>query len=142
MAKHILKKSSKDCCVKISGTNGTTETISLSTDLLLDDEIVSSTKNPKVNLVGLTWTGVLDSMSQIKRNNVVVSSMQANTTGQFDFEGQGMCPDNVENESDLVVSITGGQHEVWIRLHKVDGYESKIETGVFSVYDDVTKVGE
>ena len=118
MAKHILKKSSKDCCIKISGPAGTTETITLDSDLLLDDEIVSPSKSPKVNIVALTWTGALDSVSQIKRNNVIVSTMQANTTGQFDFEGQGMCPDNVENTSDLVVTIYGSQGECLIRLSK------------------------
>lgn len=142
MAKYILKNSSKDCCVKVSGPAGTVETITLNSDLLLPTEVVSSSITPKVNIIGLTWTGALNSISQIVRNGVIIATMQADTTGQFDFEGQGMCPDSVENRSNLVVTITGGQHEVWIRLHKVEGYESKIETGVYSVYDDVTKVGE
>jgi hypothetical protein len=137
--KTILKRSSKECVVKISGDHGTSETISIINDIFSKTEIYL---NPKVNIIGLTWYGNADSTIQISRNNVIVATLQANTTGQFDFQGQGMCPDNVENTSDLVVSITGAQHEVWIRLHKMEGYESKIETGVFSVYDDVTKVGE
>ena len=141
MAKYILKKSERDCCVKISGPAGTTETISLGVDLLTDREILTPGEDQRVNIIGLTWTGVLDSMSQISRNGVVVTSMQANTTGQFDFEGQGMSPDSSENDGDLVVTITGGQSECWIRLRKLSGYTSKIETAIFGQYDDPNAVG-
>lgn len=141
MAKYILKKTEKDCCVKISGPAGTVETITLATDLLTDREIPTPGADQVVNIIGLTWTGELDTMSQIVRNGVVITSMQANTTGQFDFEGQGMSPDTVENTSDLVVTITGGQSECWIRLRKVSGYTSKIETAIYGQYDDPTIVG-
>lgn len=141
MAKYILKNSERDCCVKVSGPAGTVETITLGADLLTDREILTPDEVQRVNIIGLTWTGVLDSMSQVKRNGVVITSMQANTTGQFDFEGQGMTPDSSENDGDLVVEITGGQSECWIRLRKVSGYTSKIETAIFGQYDDPNAVG-
>ena len=54
-------------------------------------------------------------------------------------------PENVNATSNLVVSFsaagTGTKGEVWIRLRKVTGYANKIETGLFSVYDDLTQVG-
>ena len=33
------------------------------------------------------------------------------------------------------------QGELWIRIRKVSGYTSKIETAQFGVYDDTTQVG-
>jgi len=116
--KTILKRSSKECVVKISGDHGTSETISIINDIFSKTEIYL---NPKVNIIGLTWYGNADSTIQISRNNVIVATLQANTTGQFDFQGQGMCPDNVENSYDLNVTIDGSQGECLLKLSK-DGF--------------------
>lgn len=141
MAKHLLKVTERDCCVKISGPPGTSETINLKTDLLTSREILTPGSPQVVNIIGLTWTGDLDGVATITRNSVIVSTMQANTTGQFDFEGQGNTPDTVENTSNLVVTIKGAQAEAWIRLRKVSGYTSKIETAIFGHYDNPNVVG-
>lgn len=141
MAKHILKVTDGDCAVKIYGADGVSETISLATDLLTSHEILTPTKSQVVNITGVTWTGDSPAVITIKRNNVVIMTCQAQTTSQFDFSGQGAVPDNVENTHDLVVSISGAQSECWIRLQKISGYSSKIETSIFSQYDNETAVG-
>jgi len=113
--KQILKRTPYECVVKISGLAEESETIRINYDVFSDNEVYI---NPKANILKLVWTGSQDSIIQIVRNNVIIATLQANTTGQFDFEGQGMCPDNVENTSDLVVTIYGSQGECLIRLSK------------------------
>lgn len=141
MAKHILKKTERDCVVKISGPSGTSETITLDSDLLTDREELDPNHPQVVWITGLTWTGNLDSVGIVSRNGVVIASMQANTTGQFDFEGQGMVPDSVNAQDDLTVAITDAQGEYWIRLRKVSGYLSKHEAAIYGSYDDPSQVG-
>lgn len=142
MAKHLLKVSSGDCAVKISGPGGTSETIDLSVDLLAPYEELTPDYDQVVDITGLTWTGDVSAVIQIKRNDVIIATLQSQTTSQYDFKGQGMVPDNVENTSDLVVTITNAQAEVWIRLQKKSGYSSKVEQVLFGQYDDPTKIGE
>ena len=56
-------------------------------------------------------------------------------------------PENTANTSDISVTISDAagtavkQGELWIRIRKVSGYASKIETAVYGVYDDLTQVG-
>ena len=55
--------------------------------------------------------------------------------------------ENTNNTSNITVTIvktdgtTAVQGELWIRIRKVSGYASKIETAVYSVYDNLTAVG-
>lgn len=113
--KTVIKQTYKECDVKVSGGNGTSEVISLIEDVFSPyEEYV----NPRANIIGLTWHGNAGSTIQIIRNGVIISTMQADTTGQFDFSGQCMVPDNVENSHDLVVNITGSQGECFIKLSK------------------------
>lgn len=141
MAKHLLKITNGDCGVKITGPAGTTETISLAVDLLAATEALTPGYPQIVNITGLTWTGDEGSIITIRRNNVIISTMQSQTTSQFDFKGQGMVPDNVQNTHDLVVNIEGNQGELWVRLQKKSGYSTKSETVLFGQYDDETQIG-
>jgi hypothetical protein len=50
-------------------------------------------------------------------------------------------PDDTENASNIVVTISGGEAQLWLRLRKVDGYLSKIETPLFGEYDNTDVVG-
>ena len=60
-----------------------------------------------------------------------------------------MCSSDLENTgntSDISVTISTAagaaiQGELWIRIRKVAGYASKIETAVYGIYDNTSQVG-
>jgi hypothetical protein len=132
VAKTILKNTNQESVVKVAGT-AAAATIDLSVDLLAATQTV--------NITGLVWTGATDGIIQITRNSVVVATLQANAAGGLDFTGQMMIPEIINNTSDIVVTISGAQAECWIRLRKVGGYATKVETATFGAYDDETRVG-
>jgi hypothetical protein len=49
--------------------------------------------------------------------------------------------DNIENASDITVTIAGAEAQCYLVLRKVSGYATKVETAVFGAYDDQTQVG-
>lgn len=137
MAKTILRKTPAKVAVKVYGTTGS-ETITLATDCLHSTEIVSGT--PLVNILALHWTGAAAGVATITRNSVTIATLLGSTGGELLFNDAEFV-DNINNSNDLVVTITGGQMEVWMSLRKQSGYSSKIETAEFSVYDNVNAVG-
>lgn len=139
VAKTILKNTNQETVVKVAGT-AAAATIDLSADLVVATQALDGATQT-VNIVGLVWTGAADGIITITRNGVVVVTLQANAAGDLDFTGQMMIPETINNTSDIVVTISGAQAECWIRLRKVGGYATKIETAEFSVYDDVNAVG-
>jgi hypothetical protein len=138
-AKSILKNTNQEAVVKVAGTSGT-ETITLGTDLVAATQATAG-ETQAVNIVGLVWTGAAGGTITVTRNGTVVTTLQANAAGMLDFSGQAMIPENVNNTSDIAVAISGAQAECWIRLRKVSGYATKVETAVFGAYDDETQVG-
>lgn len=138
MAKVVLKNTSGIAIVKISGS-GISETISLSTDLLLPSEIISGT--PRVDIAYAQWNispGAQDTI-RVVRGGVDVLNLFQNA-GELDMQGEGGYSDSVQNTGDLVCSIVGTGN-LYITLRKRGGYVSKIETAEFSVYDNVNAVG-
>jgi hypothetical protein len=95
---------------------------------------------PTVNIVGAHWTGAANSTITVVRNSVTILSIVADQPNNFDFEGLGFV-DTVGNTSDIVVTIAGAEAALYLRLRKVDGYDTKIETGIYGSYDDETRVG-
>lgn len=135
--KQILKQTETQAIVKFSGTN-TSDTLTLSTDLLSSTMIVQGT--PTVTLIGVTWfcsSGNTDSVN-ITRNGVSVMNLFQN--GQFDLSQNNGISDNTNATSDIVVTIsgTGGCYLV---LRKVTGYKSKIEPETYGSYDNTAAVG-
>ena len=120
--KTISKKTYGEALVKVAGTDGNV-TINLDTDLLSTSEVLSGV-TPTVNIAAVTWTGSVAGIITITRNNVVVMTLNAGASGFLDFGGQIFPPDSTENTSDIVVTISGGQAECWIRLRKVAGYKN------------------
>lgn len=114
---------------KVQGSAGSS-TISLATDLLGSNEVINGT--PKVTIAGLSWTGTLDSIITITRNSVIIFTLQAGATGFLDFGGQMFPPDNIEDTSDIVVTINNNQGELYIRLRKVAGYKNTDELTLLS----------
>lgn len=141
VVKSFLKLTESDCVVKVAGTAGSA-TISLATDLLRSTDALTVGGTPTVVIRTLTWTGEAAGVISIVRGGVVVFTLLGSTSGQLDLGGQFCVAENTGATSDIVVTISGGQAELMIRLAKVTGYSSKIETSQFSVYDDTTKVGE
>lgn len=139
VVKTILKNVNQEAVVKVAGT-AAAATIDLSTDLLASTQALDG-DTQTVNIVGLVWTGAADGIITITRNSVVVTTLQANAAGSLEFGGQQMIPENINNTSDIVVTISGAQAECWVRLRKVSGYATKVEYATYGAYDDETRVG-
>lgn len=139
VTKTVLKNTNQESVVKVAGT-AAAATIDISADLLASTQALDGATQT-VNIIGLVWTGATDGIITITRNSVVITTLQANAAGMLYFDGQSMIPDTIQNTSDIVVTISGAQAECWIRLRKVGGFASKVETAVFGAYDDQTAVG-
>jgi hypothetical protein len=139
VTKTVLKNTNQESVVKVAGT-AAAATIDISSDLLASTQALDGATQT-VNIVGLVWTGATDGIITITRNSVVIATLQANAAGMLYFDGQSMIPDTIQNTSDIVVTISGAQAECWLRLRKVGGFASKVETAVFGAYDDQTAVG-
>lgn len=139
VAKTVLKKVHQEAIVKVAGTDASA-TIDLSADLVATGQTLDGSTQ-KVSIVGATWTGASDGIITIARNSVTVMTLQANAAGSLYFDGQTMIPDNTEEASDIVVTISGAQAECWLKLRKVSGYKTMVEPEQYGSYDDPTRVG-
>jgi len=140
VTKTVLKASEAEAVVKITGVSGDTTTINLATDILASSQEAGNSTQT-VFITGMQWTGVVAGVATITRNNVIIATLNAGASGALDMSGQMMVPDSTQATQNIVVTITGGQTEVWLRLKKVTGYKTKIEYGVYGSYDDETIVG-
>ena len=139
MAKTILKKTESKVAVKLYGTS-LNETVALATDCLASTEALTVGGTPTVNILAMHWSGGADAEATITRGDVVIATLRAESANTLRFQDSDFT-DTIGNTSDIVVTSTGLM-QVWLLLRKVTGYSSKIETAQFSVYDDITKVGE
>lgn len=139
VVKTVVKNTNQEAVVKVAGT-AAAATIDLSVDLLAATQALAGATQT-VNVAGLVWTGATGGIITLTRNNIVVVTLQANASGALDFTGQMMIPEVISNTHDIVVTISGAQAECWIRLRKVGGYATKVETVVFGAYDDETRIG-
>lgn len=137
--KSILKNTEVESIVKVAGTAAAT-TITLDVDLLSSTQVLDGT-NQTAAISGLQWSGASNGIIEISRNSVVIATLQANAAGALEMGGQSMIPDATEKQSDIVVTISGAQAEVWIKFKKLTGYTSKVETSIYGQYDDPTRVG-
>jgi hypothetical protein len=137
IVKTIIKKTHQEAVVKVAGT-AAAGTISLASDLLPTGQVLDGATQT-VNIVGVTWSGAAAGVVTISRNSVVI--MTLTSSGQLDFTGQNMTPDTIENASDIVVTISGGQAECWLRLRKVGGYKTTVEPDQFGIYDNPAVAG-
>lgn len=140
VTKTILKNTDNEAIVKVAGA-GATATISLSNDLPTAKQVVPVGVSPTAVIAGLQWTGDTDGIISIVRNDVVIMTLQANAAGALEMGGQMMIPDNIENLSDIDVTISGAQAECWIRIKKTSGYQPTVEYFKYGSYDDETIVG-
>lgn len=141
VTKTVLKKTQTEAVVKVAGTPASTPaaTIDLDTDLVASTEAAGTAGTQEVQITGVTWSGVTGSSWSISRNGVVIMSLLCTGgPGHLDFTGEEMIPDSIENDQDIVVTVAGGQAEVWLRLRKSAGYNTKIQPEQFGIYDDQT----
>lgn len=113
MAKTLLKVTPTHCAVKLFGAAGVTETVTLSTDLVIAPEVPAS---PTVNLKAIHFA-VPVGVATIARNGVVLWSVTGCESlifnGFYDTQNSG---------SDLVVTIPAGGGTVVLELVKKSGY--------------------
>lgn len=140
VTKTVIKKTHQEAVVKVAGT-AAAATISLATDLVAAGQIADTEASQNVSIVGVTWTGATNGIVEIKRNDVVIMTLQANAAGMLYFDGQSMIPETVESLSNIVVTISGAQAECWLKLRKVSGYKTTVEPEQYGPYDDPTIVG-
>ena len=106
----------------------------------------------KVDLVGVSFTGHPLTVLTVSRNNQVLLSLPATGASFLNLSGQDMVSDISNNSSNIVVTITGGVGQCWLRLRKVGGYET-IEPIIYnlvkplpvndsnSIADNISKIG-
>ena len=140
VVKTVLKNSESETVVKVAGS-GAGILIDLQVDLLSATQVLDGATQT-VNITGISWTGETTHYTLIDRNEVRVATLSASAAGSLMFDGQTMPPENTENTSGIFVAMSGtGEGECWIRLRKVSGYKSKVETSIYGSYDDPTRVG-
>jgi hypothetical protein len=139
VAKTIMKKTHQEAIVKVAGT-AAAATIDLSADLVATGQVLDGATQ-KVSITGVNWAGAPDGIVTITRNSVTIMTLQANAAGMMYFDGQSMIPDNIEEASDIVVTVSGAQAECWLKLRKVSGYKTTIEPEQFGPYDNPAVAG-
>lgn len=126
LTKTLQMVNETEAIVKVSGNSSTPVTISLASDILAPNQIVSGT--PVVTIIGFQWAGEPGAIYKIDRNSVRVASLLADNGNFMDFV-ELFPPENTNVSNDLTVTIVNSvgaavQGEVWIRLRKVSGYIS------------------
>ena len=137
--KTVMRNTHQEAVVKVEGT-AAAATIDLSVDLLSPNQVLDGATQ-KVTIVGVSWSGGTNGIVTITRNSVVIMTLQANAAGMLYFDGQTMPPENTEEASDIVVTISGAQSECWLKLRKTSGYAPTIETATFGSYDNPAVAG-
>lgn len=135
--KTVLKATQLEAVVKVEGT-AAAATIDLDVDLVASTEAAGTAGTQLVNIAGVMWTGASGGQIQITRDSVIIATLQAAPAGYLDFAGQSMINDNIENDQNIVVTISGAQAECWLKLRKVAGYNTKVQPEQYGIYDDVT----
>jgi hypothetical protein len=139
VAKTILKNTNQESVVKVAGT-AAAATIDLSVDLLAGTQALDG-DTQRVNIIGVQWAGLNNSTITITRNSVNILTLNGADAGDLEFgTGYGFV-DNIENASDIVVTIAGAEAQCYLTLRKASGYASKVETAVYGAYDNESAVG-
>lgn len=127
--KRILKLTNTEAIVKIDGTAGTV-TIDLDVDLKLPSELIVGT--PAVNILALKIAGKPGGVASVIRNSEVLWDLQSNTGETIDLYNIGGISDPTHNTSDIIVTTTGTDTQLLLKLRKISGFKSRIrpaETG-------------
>lgn len=132
----IIKNSSHEVVVKMTGNAGDTGTIDIST-LANSNQTQSGTA--VVNIAGVRYAGTTSSIVAITRNTTNI--MTFSTEGVDGEEFASGWVDNQLNEEDINVGVAGGTATIWLTLRKQAGFLNNIETGIYGAYDDESQAG-
>ena len=123
--KRILKLTNTEAIVKIDGDVGSA-TIDLDVDLKLATEEISGT--PTVNIAVMQVSGKVGSVLSVARNSVNLWDLQASSAECVDMLSIGGATDNTFNTSDIVVTSSGAEGQLILKLKKVGGYRTLIRS--------------
>jgi hypothetical protein len=133
--KRILRLTNTEALVKVDGTVGSV-TIDLQTDLkLATEELVG---NQQVNIVLMQVAGKTNSVLSVARNGVNLWDLQAGSALCVNLLDIGGASDSTENTSDIVVTSSGAEGQLILKLRKVSGYKTLIRTEQNGSQDPVT----
>ncbi len=98
--------------------------------------------DPVVNIVKWSVSGELGSKITINRNSKIVIACAPENAPYMEANSWGI-PINNDNTFDIVVT-NGAAKDVsgFLVLRKTAGWDTKVETATYSVYDNVNVVGE
>lgn len=138
--KRVLRLTDREAAFKVFGSQGTA-TIDLDADLLTSNQVLDPSKSRVVNISSFYWSGDSDVIIEVVRNSVVIATLQANAAGMMPFGAIGSnFVDNVENQSNIVVNISGGSGtkngQLWLGLTKASGFKAKFEPALYGSYDN------
>lgn len=126
--KRILRLTNTEAIVKVDGPVGAV-TVDLATDLKLTTEDITT---PSVNIVAMAVTGRPGAYATITRNGVELWDLQADAGVNLNLLDIGGITDSINNTSDIVVTTSGAECQLLLKLRKISGYQTKIritETG-------------
>lgn len=144
LSKTILKLTESEVIAKVSGIGTETVTFDLGVDFLSTTQELVTT--PKVTIINVQWSGEPGGIIKIDRGGTRIMSLLHDNGNYMDFCGTLFPPESINDTDNIDVSIVDAdgnavQGELWLRLRKVDGFASKIETAIFGIYDDLNAVG-
>lgn len=116
--KRILRVSHTDAVIKVDGAAGSV-TVSLGTDLKLASETVNT---PSVNIIGMIVTGASGGMVTVARNSVNLYQMVTDNSPTIDLLEFGNTSDNTFATNDIVITTTGTESQIILKVRKVSGY--------------------
>jgi len=138
VTKTILKNTHQEAVVKISGT-AASATIDISADLLNAKQALNGS-TVRVDIIDCIVTGLLGSGITVVRNSVPILAFAPENSIKLSFEGEGF-RENIQNNANIVVTISGAEAHIYLVLRKVTGFASMIETAQFGSYDNESAVG-
>jgi len=103
------------------------------------DELKGDVQTVPIVSVMYAGTGV----ATVTRDSVVTLTLNAaGANGKLDI-GTYMGPDKQQETKDIVVDFSGDDSvtQVWLKLRKVGGWATRIETAYYGAHDDETRVG-
>ena len=141
LAVSVLKMTETEVVVKVAGNGGDPVTIDLQTTLLASSQALNGSTQT-VTITGARWQGESENAFTVTRNNIRVLTLVTDQGDCISFDGQELPPENTASTYDIVVGQAGtGYAELYLKLKKVGGYKSKVETAEYGSYDDETRIG-
>jgi hypothetical protein len=139
VTKTILRNTNLETVVQVGGTSGSA-TITLNSDLVASTQALTAGGTPTANITGYMVSGFLTSAITVTRNSANIMTFAPENSGTFDFQGQGFAQTQ-NNTSDIVVTVGTAEAYLILKIRKVTGYSTTIESAQFGGGDNPAVVG-